>query len=236
MNVMTNHKSRLGGCRWFRQYRNKVGRDRHITMELLYAMACERGLKSIVETGSIRNDNLSWGGDGCSTIILADLALLLCGHLHTVDIDEQAIRITRKVTHRWNKYITAHVGDSVEFLKAMKNSIDILYLDSGNDDILQLEEIKQALPLLHTSSIVLLDDVPTKGPRAIEYMIDRGWMAHTLIYQALLIHPDSIHMEYPYSRARRASICADIPSFGHVNWDAMRDMIEDEEPLYNNGR
>jgi hypothetical protein len=61
MSWLSGHKNRVAGARWFRQYRNKVGRDRHITFELLYSMACERGLKNIVETGCLRNPE-AWGG------------------------------------------------------------------------------------------------------------------------------------------------------------------------------
>ena len=229
MNWMAGHDARVGGCRWFMKYRNILGRDRHLTFELVYAIAAERDLKDIVETGCIRDKNMSWGGDGCSSIILSDLAFLLDGTLISVDIDREACRVAELVTEKWHIYRSVICSDSLLFFGKRNKEIDVLYLDSGDDPYLQLKEIESALPKVNRNGIILLDDVPTKGTMAIDYAVEQGWIVHTLVYQALLLHIDSLNKSYDGNEWAKS--VSTIPSFSVYNekeWDRIRQSIEEQ--------
>jgi predicted O-methyltransferase YrrM len=222
IDLMKNYEARCAGSKWFSQYRNKLGRERHLTFELLYVMACERNLKTIVETGCMRKPlDEAWGGDGASTVILADLAFLLDGKFESVDMDPKAVSIATDATSFVSEYVTIYCNDSIRFLDNIIYNIDIAYLDSGNDDELQIKELNTIYNKLHKDSIILLDDIPTKGTKAINFLVDKGWIIHTLLYQSLIVHPDSLNKNYA-DGSIRANKFYDIKT---RDWDNIRRRI-----------
>jgi hypothetical protein len=83
-------------------------------------------------------------------------------------------------------------------------------------------ELQTIYPYLKEDSIILLDDVPTKGTLAIDYLVNKGcWAVHTLVYQALIVHTGSLNTRYD-EIVPLADICSEIPSFGDVSWDKIR--------------
>ena len=130
----------------------------------------------IVETGCIRTfDN--WGGDGCSTLVLAELAKERGGHLYSIDNSPDAISIARASIQPkgWEHNVTFMQGDSVPTLADWGEGrwgedapkIDVLYLDSldahsGAGDVIaqehQVLELAFAWPHLSMGALILLDD------------------------------------------------------------------------------
>jgi hypothetical protein len=151
---------------------------------------------NVVETGCTRiKDN--WA-DGQSTIIWSSFATLMKSKFTTIDINEEAVRLVIDTCQLSD--IAALCGDSVKVLRTLKDPIDILYLDSYDVDmdmphkaaLHSLKELVSAMPLLHSGSIVFVDDAPInklmdiggKGGYIAEYMKDIGATLFTFGYQA----------------------------------------------------
>jgi len=111
---------------------------------------------SIVETGCARRDG-NWDGDGMSTVVFGEWVDRHDGHLWTVDIDARNLATARGLTSAYHG-ISYHLGDSIEFLSALDERVDLLYLDSldypygelldeygGKDDIHQAIDTLAAL-------------------------------------------------------------------------------------------
>jgi len=120
----------------------------------------------IVETGTVRHCQ-EWGSNGQSTFLFGEFVSKFGGKLITVDINKDAIELSRKVTSKFQDSIEYVQMDSVEFLMNHKGRIDLLYLDSmdcpttGNALQSQkhnLAEFIASMGNLNTGSVVLLDD------------------------------------------------------------------------------
>jgi hypothetical protein len=143
--------------------------------------------KTIVETGTSRGKikffffkRHNWK-DGMSTIMFANFAKFINGHLHTCDISQKNIDNAKKFTKDFSENITFHTKDSILFLENFSKPIDLLYLDSfdGHDPIKasnhQLNEIKAALNLIHSNSLILLDDKGSKTNLSINFMMKNNF-------------------------------------------------------------
>lgn len=100
---------------------------RSATMECALALLGDR--RNIVETGSAHLEN-DWEGAGLSTVIFGEWASRHDGHLWTVDISPDAIAECKRLTPEYAEWITYCEADSVAFLSAFDQPIDLLYLDS----------------------------------------------------------------------------------------------------------
>jgi predicted O-methyltransferase YrrM len=133
------------------------------TFRAVIREAVSRKVKSIVETGSMRKEG-NWDGDGQSTIIWADYIKWHTGSFVTIDIDQDAIDLVRKLVPE-NGSI---VSDSVVELVKPGPVIDLLYLDSFDLDMTNVGpaamhcmfEFCAARPRLRSGSIVFIDDTP----------------------------------------------------------------------------
>jgi predicted O-methyltransferase YrrM len=156
---------------------------RRPTFELAVRLAKERGLKSMVETGTFR----AWDAGG-STAVWAHLAAEIEASVVSIDIDkarlaEAALVLGPELAGR----VTFMAGDSVEVLGALAGAgrkIDFLYLDSldvGDGDthqLHQLAEIKAAHPALSPGAVVVLDDDANdrgKGHLSRPWLESQGW-------------------------------------------------------------
>ena len=153
-------------------------------------------------------------GDGGSTRIFGEFLKHLGGRLYTVDIEPRHIANCRKVTRRFARRISYHVGDSIEFLRSLArdhslNRIDLLYLDSfdyalgieQDDERLAsqrhcLAELEAALPLLAPQALVLIDDADLIGggkpALAKGRLLELGWTLVIDDYQLLFDAPKSV--------------------------------------------
>jgi len=69
-------------------------------------------------------------GDGGSTLIFGEFVRHLGGRLYTVDIEPRHIANCRKVTRRFARRISYHVGDSIEFLRSLARDHSLNRIDS----------------------------------------------------------------------------------------------------------
>lgn len=182
-------------------YISKLG-IRAPTFRAVVREAVTLGVKSIVETGCTRLDG-NWEGDGQSSVVWAAFAEYHGGSFTSIDIDQDALDLTMKLTNNVGRYFC---GDSaVELQQPWKsNTIDLLYLDSFDLDMNNphpaalhcLFELLSARPRLKSQSIVFVDDSPFnngtilgKGMYVAEYFNKLGVTPFAVGYQAAWIIP-----------------------------------------------
>lgn len=170
------------------------------TLRLLKA----RNARCLVETGTARDGLNSTKGDGASTIVFGLWASQNHGHLHSVDIDPEAIEKSQQAVDDigLRQSVSLNCSDSIQFLQNFAEPVDFLYLDSYDYSRTDVEvqkasqqhhlaEFKAIENKLHETSIVLIDDCNRpgggKGKLVIEYMKSKGWKIHRYKYQALLV-------------------------------------------------
>ena len=169
------------------------------SMQLLEA----REARTLVETGTARLGLAKTKGDGASTIVFGLWAKQHGAHLHSVDVDPNAIAEARKAVadQGLSEMVTFATEDSVAFLSAFSKPVDFLYLDSYDydpaDQAIQeasqhhhLKDFRAIESQLHANSVVLIDDCDQpgggKGKLVIEHMLATGWQIVMDSYQVLL--------------------------------------------------
>lgn len=171
------------------------------TFRAVIREAVSRGVNSIVETGCIRKED-NWTGDGQSTIIWADYMKSQLGLFTTIDIDQDAIELARKL---FPTEVISIVADSVMELAKPGPVIDLLYLDSFDVDMSNagpaamhcMFEFCAARPRLRSGSIVFIDDSPMdqnfeingKGRYVAQYFKQLGVRPFAFAYQIAYIMP-----------------------------------------------
>ncbi|GAB4189569.1 MAG: hypothetical protein Tsb0015_10320 [Simkaniaceae bacterium] len=161
----------------------------------------KRGAKVLVETGTARNGEKNFAGDGGSTIIFGKFAKQNDCVLYSVDIDPVAVKKSREACEK--KEIQDRIFfkccDSIKFLTHFGEKIDFLYLDSFDFDANNpkpsqehhLKEVQAALPWITDNTIILIYDCLLqnggKGKLAIAFLLRKGWKVHKKGYQVLLV-------------------------------------------------
>jgi len=118
----------------------------------------------MVETGCVRELG-NWAGDGNSSVLFNAYAAATGASFYSIDLNEEHCRIARSACPE-SKVLC---GDSVATLLSLSQelpAIDFLYLDSFDIDwerpqpsaMHHLKELCAATPLLHSGSIVFVDD------------------------------------------------------------------------------
>jgi hypothetical protein len=156
-----------------------------------------------VETGTARSRN-DFAGAGMATLTLGHFCKRYGKPLWTVDIRPEAIAISKRVTAKLQDVITYVTGDSVEFLAAFPEQIDLLYLDSmdcpphdsdpeglRSSQNHQLHELQAAWDKLHDRTIILLDDNDfANGGKTVltnQFLDEQGWTCLMADKQALWV-------------------------------------------------
>jgi len=190
---------------WF--YTKYYGKDplRFWTEQVALNLFVQRGGKTIIETGTIREPD-DWGG-GNSTMIFGDFAKRMGATLITVDNESKKIEFSREYTKEYASNIEYVLSDSVEFLKNYSGQIDLLYLDSldfplypekedyeeeiRKSQLHNLNEVKAAEDKLTSKSIILIDDndFPAGGKAGLTnlYLESAGWECLIASRQILFI-------------------------------------------------
>lgn len=157
-----------------------------------------RKAKILVETGTARDGDQNFSGDGGSTIIFADWASSHNALLSTVDISSNAIENAKISTLAYKENVRFFCSDSILYLQNFDRPIDFLYLDSFDFDFTNplpsqehhLKEIEAAYPKLHAKSIVMIDDCDLphggKGKLAIDFLLQKDWIIIYNGYQVIL--------------------------------------------------
>ena len=178
---------------------NNIKNIRFNSFEETLKLSFNRGVKTIVETGTARGKTkfffikkYNWK-DGMSTPMFAEYAKFIKGKLHTCDISAKNIENARKFTSSFSDYITFYIQDSLIFLREFSVPIDLLYLDSldGHDPIAasnhQLKEAQIAIKKLHDKSLILLDDKGSKTNLSIKFFKENNFrIIHETKHQVLL--------------------------------------------------
>lgn len=137
--------------------------ERWRTFQMAINWFVQTGGLNIVETGCIRDKSYQ---DGASTRLFADLVKKVIGaRFWSVDIEPRHVELARSFVPPHER-IELCVGDSIEFLKAFNNRIDLLYLDSfdynrgdpGPAQLHALKEMQVVFPNLSPKACVLIDD------------------------------------------------------------------------------
>lgn len=169
----------------------------------LVDLIIEREAKEFVETGCIRQKD-NWHGDGYFGYWLGLMAARIGGHVWTVDLDAEALKLAAEVTHEWHLFTDHIEQDSVAALKRRTNHIDVLVLDSldyhaGQEKQAQahcLNEVIAALPKMSDRGIIAIDDCKLagggKGGLAVPYLQGLGWKLDHDGYIAILTNPKGI--------------------------------------------
>ena len=166
---------------------NNIKNIRFNSFEETLKLSFNRGVKTIVETGTARGKTkfffikkYNWK-DGMSTPMFAEYAKFIKGKLHTCDISAKNIENARKFTSSFSDYITFYIQDSLIFLREFSVPIDLLYLDSldGHDPIAasnhQLKEAQIAIKKLHDKSLILFDDKGSKTNLSIKFFKENNF-------------------------------------------------------------
>jgi hypothetical protein len=137
---------------------------------VLYKMLKNKPGFLIVETGCQRKDHgpLSWGDDGCSTLIFNLFSQRHKGHCISIDISAKNISFASKLNKGAGRFV---VSDSVDYLTTFESSryIDLLYLDSLDfepeyPELSQqhhLNELTSVYEKLKPGCLILIDDADT---------------------------------------------------------------------------
>ncbi len=190
-------------CRGQRRNINAAYTDRNRTFDLLLREATARfEAPMFVETGTIRSEE-DWAGAGFSTYHFGSYLRARGGRLHSVDLSPEHCRFARTWCAVYGDTVQIHERDSVGFLQAFAEPIDVLYLDSldttepGHAEH-ALKEAQVAIPRLHERSLVLIDDTYWrdgafcgKGAQAVPWLVQHGWKILYAGYQVLLTRRES---------------------------------------------
>lgn len=124
---------------------------------LLQAASRLRKGATVVEIGCLRSTH-EVPTDGHSTVYLADAAIEHGWTFHSVDCDENAVRIAQEVT---NGGVTLHLADGEAWLYEFQRKIDLLYLDGSASAKEALRQYEAAQ--LKPNATVVIDDVQQIG-------------------------------------------------------------------------
>lgn len=146
-------------------------RNRAKTLHFIVRKLASKQNLLLLETGCMRADHgeLSWGDDGCSTLLFGLLAQSTNGRCISVDISPKAVKHARKYSGKFNELVNE---DSISFLSRFEHMhlVDLLYLDSFDFEAENplpsqehhLREIQVCFDRLKSGALVLVDDADTK--------------------------------------------------------------------------
>jgi hypothetical protein len=145
-------------------------RDRRETLKLCIQALQNKPGFLIVETGCQRQDHgvLSWGDDGCSTLIFNLFSQRHRGSVISIDISAENISYASKLNKGAGRFA---VSDSVDYLTTFEfpEEIDLLYLDSFDfepefpklSQQHHLNELTAVYEKLKPGCLILIDDADT---------------------------------------------------------------------------
>lgn len=173
-----------------------VDRDRSFDLMLRHLSGCRS--PRVLETGCIRAEE-DWRGAGFSTYLLGAYVTAAGGRLWSVDSSLERCLFARRWTRVFGSQVSVHTADSVDFLRAHNEPVDLLYLDAMDtyQDACpshRLQEIQAAEPHLHRTSMVTMEDTSIfkgiwqrKGSLAVPWMLERGWKVLHSGHQTVLV-------------------------------------------------
>lgn len=164
--------------------RRHLGQRAATTEWLFREMATRWQSPRVVETGCVRSpEDWSAGYFGwlCGALLESH-----GGGLVTVDNDPDHCRTARGLCHRWGRAVVVE-ADSVRYLTARTEPVDLAYLDSHDADLPGhaehgLREAQAVEPLMSERGLIVFDDTPRsgdgwtgKGGLAVPWLVSQGW-------------------------------------------------------------
>ena len=130
---------------------------------------------AICETGCMRVEpgEEAARNDGSSTMLWDAYARHHSGtHVYSCEIDREAVNMAAEHV---SDNVTFYVGDSVNRLRLIPRTVDLLYLDSFDlswqnphpSALHHIEEMASASPLLKPGALVLIDDCGPDGGKGL---------------------------------------------------------------------
>lgn len=185
---------------WFYKKYASLSDSRFWTFHIALNHLLQTNGRIIVETGTLRLPG-DWEA-GQSTLLFGEFCKRYNKHLYTIDIDREALAISKDYTSEFKNYITYIFESSIVALQNFDKPIDLLYLDSVDCDpspeadnkipqLHQLSELKAAFDKLSPKCAVLLDDSNFenggKTLLAKNWLADNGWLCLMDFQQSLFI-------------------------------------------------
>lgn len=158
----------------------KFGRTEGLTrcLQILHNVR-EESNPTIVEIGCIRGSkHPDMVGDGWADMAFGWYCSEHGGKLYTIDRDENAIEICKRIAAAYEDHIEYICADSIVGLKQVKKSvkvINLLYLDGHRLPEYSFNEYMTVCDILSNNAIILIDDAKLKGKLIIPKLIDDGW-------------------------------------------------------------
>jgi hypothetical protein len=177
---------------------------RYPTFSKVLTMLEKVQAKTCIETGTSRNGDQNFAGDGDSTIIFSHWASLHQAHFYSVDIDPIALKNAEASCLPYYPHVDFICSDSIDFLTRFSAPIDFLYLDSYDFDRENptpsqkhhFKEIMAAYPHLSPRCIVMIDDCDLphggKGKLAINFLLRNKWQIISKNYQVILVRKEYV--------------------------------------------
>jgi Methyltransferase domain len=172
--------------------------DRHKSFDLLLRQMGERFRHpGVVETGCVRAAD-DFAGAGFSTYLFGAYLEPRGGHLTSIDNNPSHCAFARQWTRCFGNTVEVCNADSIAWLGAGDEPIDVLYLDSLDTDQARcaehgLAEIEAAYPRLRHRSLVVCDDTVYrgnafhgKGALLVPWLTSRGWRVLYTGHQTIL--------------------------------------------------
>lgn len=152
--------------------------------------------KRIVETGTLRMHNDPGGG---STMFFGAFCKKYDAKLTTVDNNPIHMKTSMTETIDYKDYIEYVVYDSISYLSINSSSLDLLFLDSMDcpstgdateSQTHQLNEFRAAEKLLHTGSVLLLDD--SNFPNGGKTRLLKAYLSKLPEWECIMDHAQSL--------------------------------------------
>lgn len=184
---------------WFSKFYNLLGHRAKSFKTLFQLISSRFNNPNIIETGCMRIEN-NWCGDGFSTFMFGEYCKIYGGNFTTVDLTPDNLIFAIKHCLDIREHMTFVLSDSVKYLNSIKDTIDVLYLDSwdfqigGNPNPPQdhcVREFLQAQDKLTDQSIIIIDDCKLefggKGGKLIPMLLEQyGYKLLIDDYQVIL--------------------------------------------------
>ena len=125
----------------------------------------------VFQIGAIESlENMFRVGSGWSDLFWGDYIKKHGGSLLIVDLDFNHIANSMFIANQLNHNTRFHYGDAIE---AIKEGFDIYYLDGADISYAPdayVQTLNQFKKIEHTKSIVVVDDMPSKGVELKKYI------------------------------------------------------------------
>lgn len=137
-------------------------------IELLHLLPIYLGAKTVVELGS---------GSGYTASVIGGALKHTGGMLHSVDVDE-CVGARKRVEEYGLDNVVFHRVDAVEFCRAWKGTVDMVFEDCAHTYIATSEVLKSMAPRVRVGGLMLVHDVKNVDVEraVVDFCKDKEWI------------------------------------------------------------